>query len=135
MERISNFVDLCCVTFSVHNHCNQHFTNTDHPSGWMRVLYFTGPQVLRVLFKEPAHTGTRCFKLLCGFCQRSTATAWLCAFRRLHLVGAVGNHVQKRMFTVRRIGGTRCALGADQPELYTLGVCEVLNRIKDRPAA
>ena len=121
------------MTLGMHGHCNQHFTNADHPCRRMRMLYFTGAQIFVVLLQEPDHTSTRGLELLCCLCQRSKASHWLCRFRGFHFARSVRNHLQKRVLTVRRIGRARSALRTDQLKLDGFSCCEVLNRIKHRP--
>jgi len=69
------------MPLSMHGHCNQHFTNADHPSGWMRMFYFACAQIFLVLFQKLDYTGTRGLESFCCLCQSSKATEWLCPFR------------------------------------------------------
>ncbi len=122
------------MPFSVHGHCNQHFTNAHHPSSGMRMFHFSSAQIFFVLLQKLDHTGTRGLELLCRLCQSSKAANRFCPFRRLHLVSAVRNHLQERMFAIRSVGWARSALCIDQVELYGLSGCQVLNRIQHAPA-
>src|SRR5579871_1266912 len=133
-QRLPDFIYLSCVPFGVHGHCNQHFTDADHPSGRMRMFYLGCAQIFSVLLQELDNTGTSGLKLLRGFCQSGKSTNWVCAFRRFHLVNALRDHVQECLLAIRRVSKAWSALCADQLELDGLSGCQMLNRIKHGPA-
>jgi len=118
----------------MHSHCNEHFTNADHPCGWMGMFYLAGTQIFRVLLKEPDYTRPRSFKLLSSLRQSGKPTDGPGSFRRFHFMSAVWNHLQERMFAIRRIACPGNALSTDQFELDRLSRRQVLNRIQHGPA-
>ncbi len=131
IQSVSDFLDLRRVPFGVHGHRNQHFTNADHPGSGMRVLYFAGAQIVRVLFKELDHTGTRGFKLLRGLSQRGKAADWPCALPAIP--SCVCGSESSAGNAYSRFGAsaaTRSALRTDQLELYGLSGRQMLNRIQ-----
>src|SRR5689334_7236624 len=93
LQSLPDFLDLRRMALGMHRHCNEHFTNADHPCGWMRMFYLAGAQIFRVLLKEPDHTRARGFKFLSSLCQSGKPTDGPGSFRRFHLVSAVWNHL------------------------------------------
>ena len=69
----------------------------------MRVRYFAGTQIFRVLFHELNYAVASILELRSSLSEIGEASAGLAGFRRLHFAAAVAQHSQEYLLTIRRI--------------------------------
>lgn len=65
--------------------------------------YLAGTKIFRMLLNELNHAVARRFELLSSFSQCGEASTGTATFRSLHFAAAVGNDLQKDLFTVRSV--------------------------------